>query len=340
MSKVYFLELKNQNNLKEAGKKISRVFSDFFEAGDKVAVKLHFGERNNKTYISPVLVQSIYEQLATKVKKAVLIDCTVLYKSERSLGSSHINLAKENGFDFAPILIADGEKGNEEIEIEINQKHFKKVKIGKAMENFNGLLTISHLTGHGSAAYGGALKNVGMGLGSKAGKLAMHEAFDIKVNPATCIGCGACVSECPTGAIILEDNVAKINKDKCISCGQCISVCPAGAVEIPWGSGSSESLQERIVEYTLGALKNKKSFFINVLLDVTANCDCVRRAQSPIMEDIGILASTDIVAVDKASLDLAGIGNFRKEGLDPLVQINYAQKLGLGSSNYKLEKIS
>lgn len=341
MSEVYFLRLDRPTakTLTEAGNKISATFFNFFSLDDKVAIKVHFGERGSQTYLSPIFVKAIYDNLKDKVKEAVLSDCTVLYKSERSFGSLHKKLAKAHGFNFAPILIADGERGNEEVEIEVNQKHFQKVKLGAGIKNFNTILAISHFKGHGMAGFGAALKNVGMGFGSKSGKLEMHKAFNRKINPDLCQGCQLCQKECPAKAIFMENGRAKINYQKCIGCGYCVSICPAGAVEIPWADSSSEELQERIVEYAYGALKNKKSFFINVLINITPRCDCVAGIQGKIVKDIGILVSKDIVAVDQTSLDLAGIDNFKKRGVDPSIQINYAQKMGLGSKKYKLIKI-
>ncbi len=342
MSKVYFLKLKEKNPQKliEAGRKISGLFPNFFDSNDKVAIKLHFGEEGNDTYLNPILVRTIYENLKNKVKEPVLIDCTVLYKGRRALASSHKELAKEHGFDFAPIVIADGERGDEEIKIPVGQKHFSEVKIGKALENFNSLLVISHLTGHILTGFGGALKNIGMGLGSKGGKLEMHQAFNLKIRKTSCIGCGICQRECPAEAITIKNNKAEINQAKCIGCGKCIAICSQGAVEIPWADSSSRDLQERIVEYTFGVLKNRKAFFINVLMDITPGCDCQKGKQQPMMEDIGILGSCDIVAIDQASLDLAGKDKFKKPGVDPSIKINYAQKLGLGEKDYQLVEIN
>jgi hypothetical protein len=341
MSKVYFFKIKKQSPeiLREAGKKISEVFSDFFGTEDKVAIKLHFGERKSKTHLNPVLVKAIYDRLVRKVKKVVLTDCNVLYKGERSLGSTHKKLAQDNGFDFAPILIADGEKGEDEMKIELGQKHFKEVKIGAGIKDFNSILAISHFTRHGGSAFGGALKNVGMGFGSKGGKLEMHQAFKLEINSEICVGCGICQRECPAGAIEILQGKAKIDFKKCIGCGRCIAVCPNGAVEIPWGASSSKDLQERIVEYAFGVLKGKKAFFVNVLLDITPSCDCINSIQKPMVPDIGILASEDIVAIDKASLDLVGKEKFEGPGVDPMIQINYAEELGLGKRDYQLIKI-
>lgn len=326
--------------MEEAGKKITKLFEDRFRPEDKVAIKIHFGERGSKTYLSPILVKSVYDRLEEKVAKLALVDCNVLYKGERSFGTTHKKLALDNGFGFGEIIIADGEKGEKELLVEVNQKHFSKVKIGGALADFNCLLAVTHFTGHGGTGFGGALKNVGMGLGSKGGKLAMHQAFRLIIDPEICRGCFACQRECPGKAILEKEGKAKINYEKCLGCGICISVCPYGAVQVPFGAGSSEELQERIVEYALGALKGKKSFFVNVLLNITPMCDCFRGAvQKPMVADIGILVSNDIVAIDQASVDLVGLENLKQNVENPLVQIEYAQKLGLGQRSYQLKEI-
>jgi hypothetical protein len=342
MSKVYFLKIKKQSPkvLYKAGKEISGKVLDFFSPKDKLAVKVHFGEEGNKTYLGPDFTKAICENLDKKVKSLALVDCTVLYKGERSFASTHKKLALRHGFDFAPVSILDGERGNLEVEIKIKGKHFKEAKIGKGIERFNSILAISHFKGHGATGFGGALKNIGMGLGSKAGKMAMHQAFKIAMNESVCIGCGACKRKCPGGAISIKDGKAKIDYKKCISCGLCISVCPCGAVEIPWQAGDGNELQERIVEYAAAVLKGRKAFFINVLTSITQNCDCMGMIQKPIMPDIGVLFSDDIVAIEKASLDLAGDRSFRAHGIDPNVQIDYAQKLGLGRKKFTLVKLN
>ena len=164
-----------------------------------------------------------------------------------------------------------------------------EAKIGKGMEKFNSILAISHFKGHMATGFGGAIKNIGMGLGSKGGKMQMHQTFKISPNPKVCIGCGMCVKNCPAGALSLENGKAKIDYKKCIGCGFCISICPVGAIEMPWQSQTSKDLQERIVEYASAVLKGRKHFFVNVLTSITKDCDCHGSIQEPIMKDIGIL---------------------------------------------------
>lgn len=342
MAKVYFYKIKKQSPevLEKAGREVSGIISQAFGPEDKLAIKVHFGERGNVTYLGSDFTKAVCEDLKNKVKSLTLVECTVLYKGERSFASGHKKVALDHGFDFAPIEILDGEKGNEEVIIKINGKHFKEAKIGKGIEKFNSILAISHFKGHLAASFGGALKNIGMGLGSKGGKMAMHKGFKIASNPAICTGCGRCVKNCPAGAISLENGKAKIDYQKCLGCGLCISICPLGAIEIPWRSQTGKELQEKIAEYAAAVLKGRKAFFVNVLTNITKLCDCDGSVMKPMMKDIGILLSDDIVAVEEASLDLAGRENFVRDGFDPEDQINHAVLMGLGKKEYTLVNLN
>ena len=338
MSEVFLLEVEDgQDNWEELGKKVAEKVKRKFDAGDSVAVKLHFGERKSDTHLKPEFVRPIYESLDTEEK--CLVDCTVLYKGDRSFADTHIQVAEDNGFGFGDIVIADGQEGDQESEIEIEGgEHFEKVKIGEKLEEYDSLLAISHMTGHGANGLGAALKNVGMGLGSKGGKLEMHSAFKLKVDRNSCTGCMTCIRNCPEDAIELVDGKAEIDHERCIGCGKCISVCPENAVRIPWGASSSRELQERIAEYTKGAVKGKKTFYVTVMMDMTRECDCINTRQEKCLEDIGILVSEDPVAIDQAAIDLIGEDAYGN-GIDYEAQVRHAEKIGLGSREYQLREI-
>ncbi len=317
MSNVYFV--KNQEDLSK--------FFDLIKLEGKVGVKTHFGEPGNKTFPNPKIV----ELFCNKVN-GTLIETNVLYKSPRTETESHKKVALDHGFDFADIDILEGD-----FEVPINLKHFKSAFLGKGLENYDSLLFVSHFKGHGLTGFGGSLKNIGMGLASRKGKLQLHSGSKPSANDS-CTACGICKNECPVNAISINGK-ALVSKD-CIGCAKCIAVCPIGAMNVTdWGA--SKEVQEKIVEYCKGVLKNKKSFFINLVVDVTENCDCLGKEMKPVINDIGFLASSDPVALDKACYDLC-IEKAKKNIFDefckgnPLIQLEYAEKLGIGSLKYNL----
>jgi len=306
---------------------------DFSKLGKNVAIKVHFGEKGCVTYLNPEIVKKVYKKLLSLGKTATLIECNVLYRGNRSNTTEHIKTAHSHGFDM-PIDILDGEHGQDTIEI-------NGCKIGAGIKKYDSLIVISHFKGHIAAGFGGSIKNVGMGLGSRAGKLDMHAGISPIITPK-CIGCQACIKSCDAKAITLtKDNKAVIDPKRCVGCAMCVAVCPNGAVQIPWSARSSEELQKRIAEYTKAILSLfPESIFINVLENITKDCDCFGTVQKPIMNNVGILASTNIVAADKASLDLANKHSDNKfsklNSIDKESQITQAEKADLGSGKYKL----
>lgn len=326
-------------------KKIEKILEkiDYSRLGEKVAIKLHFGEKGCVTYTNPELAKKVYDKIKSLGKEAVLVECNVLYRGSRTNTSDHLQTAREHNFE-GDVEILDGEKGEEFLEAELDKGEVKKVKLGKGLENYDSMIVLSHFKGHIMAGFGGAIKNLGMGLASRAGKLQMHS----DVSPAVgskCTACGTCIENCNTNAISLVDGKAKINNEKCEGCAMCIAVCPQEAINIPWGSSTYEQLQKKVVDYTQGVFKiipEEKMIFINVLENITKDCDCFNKIQKPITEDIGILAGEDIVAIDKASLDLVNKKTENKfEKLNPsgITQLDYAEEKGLGSQEYEIEEL-
>lgn len=306
---------------------------DYSKMGDNVAIKVHFGEEGCETYINPELVRKVYQKIENLGKKATLIECNVLYRGSRTNSTDHLATAKSHGFTDMKIDILDGEMGDEFMEID-------GCKIGRGIEKYDSMIVLSHFKGHEATGFGGAIKNVGMGLGSRAGKLDMHASV-LPVVSEKCIGCGKCATHCNAIAIDMIDGRAVIDEKKCVGCAMCISVCPIGAMEIPWGSRTSAQLQKRIVEYTGAVLKKiPNTICINVLQNITKLCDCMDIKQKPIMEDVGILFSENIVSIDRASLDLVNKfsqGKFEKiNQIDNDQQIKLAEELGLGNGEYEL----
>jgi uncharacterized protein len=322
-SKVYFIKLNEIDKLKN-------VFPDF---QGKLGIKVHFGERGCETFVPAKIINEV----TSLVDNANFIETSVLYKSPRRTAEGHKEVALEHGFDFIPIDFLDGEKGDDFIEQEINGDYFKKCFLGKNIENYQSLLILSHFKGHGGCGFGGAIKNLGMGLASRRGKLAMHASIKHTINKEKCIGCGECISHCPTKAIAFNSaKRAYIKENICISCSKCISVCPTSAVRIPWGSTGKKELNEKITEYAYASQLKRKCFFVNFLINITSDCDCNDIIMPVITSDIGVLASSDPLAIDQASYNLITkqCDEFKKDQVEFLFA--YAEKIRLGSREYEL----
>ena len=337
-SKVYYYN--NLTNLKAGVNKFFKMIAEEIDAEEekKIGIKIHFGERDNDTHVKPELLKDLPKYF----KEPVFVECNVLYRGNRLRKDDHIKQASEHGFDFIEIDILDGEMGEDYTEIEIDTKNTQKAKIGKGLKNYDNLISIAHFKGHIVSGFGGALKNIGMGLGSRGGKLDMHAGVSPKVDIENCIACGSCSEQCPADAIEVNE-YAVINEEICIGCAQCIAVCPEGVIKIPWGARKDDQFLEKIAEYTLACLKEKNWWHINFLTDITMKCDCVGSKQEPFMEDIGILFSKDPIAIDKASMDLVieknGSDPFKKHNKNSIHILKYGEEIGLGSIDYELIEI-
>lgn len=299
----------------------------------KVGIKVHFGEDGNEYYIPARMVEPLCKEL-----KATLIETNVAYKSRRSKTETHIQLAREHGFTFAPIDILD-DSGTLELEIK-GGRHFKTAKIGKDIEKYETIIYFTHFKGHGSAGFGGCIKNASMGMATIEGKKLMHfKNYPLAID-SKCIKCGRCVRECPVDAIKLTP--LNIDLNKCIGCGKCISTCPVKALLNPADSVKKRLFLERLVEYAQSVIELKNSLFFNVIINVSPSCDCMSNPRKPFVSDIGILVSTDIVAIEAAAHDLVDKAHncndaFLKENsISGKHQIDYAEQLGMGSKKYKL----
>lgn len=325
-SKVYFTR-----NISVEG--VEDIFQYIKESvNGSTAVKLHFGEEGNETFLDPKLIKGLVQKL-----DATLVETNVLYVGKRRYTESHIKLAKEHGFDFAPLDILDS-KG--EKVIPVNTNHYQEIKVGKHMDNYNSFVIYSHFKGHGMAGFGGAIKNVSMGLAAISGKMAMHASTIPTYSPSRCISCRICIPECPANAISIDPLV--IDADKCIGCGTCIGICPQQCFGVPWNSTDRNVFMERLCEYAKGITENYNLVYINVLANITPSCDCYGGRMRPFMDDVGILASTDIVAIEQASIDLIDTAHncedtfLQESRVSGNHQINYAAQIGMGNRNYEL----
>ena len=371
MSKVFFYPLSAKHTEEDILKGIEVLFHGarfdrLLSEGEFCPVKLHFGEKANRTFLSPHHAGRIVSLIRKSGAKPFLTDANTIYRGSRANSVDHINVAHEHGFlpsiIGAPIIIADGLTGREYRKLKVHGKYFKEIKVAAAVLECSTMMVISHFKGHMLAGFGGALKNIGMGLASRSGKQEQHSDVKPKVDSSTCIMCFQCKETCPVNAISDNGDSALIDHDKCIGCGECTATCPTGAIEVRWRT-DNRTFQEKMIEYTSGILQHFKGNvgYFNILVNIVPHCDCMESSDPPIVEDIGILASRDPVALDRASVDLvngrpglpssnfgkrfdaipAGSDKFGKiHNINWEYQLNYAEKLGIGTQAYDIVDLS
>ncbi len=337
---------------------------------DLVAIKLHFGEKGNTAFVQPFFVRRIVEYVKRCKGKPFLTDTNTLYTGTRSEATSHLTTAFQHGFAYsvvdAPVIIADGLRGNSAVRVRIDKPLFETVPVAHEISMADILVCVTHFTGHELSGFGGALKNLGMGCTSREGKLSQHSTISPRVKDRSCSSCKRCLQGCPAEAISLimpeaekKRAVAFIDPKKCIGCGECILTCPTGAIQIQWNE-TAELFQRKMVEHAFGAVQKKrgKTVYLNFLTQVTPACDCNHFSDTPIVTDIGILASEDPVAADQASVDLVnqeqghkasklrknwGTGEDKFRGVYPdidwSIQLAYGEEIGLGTREYELIRI-
>ncbi|MEW6096755.1 MAG: DUF362 domain-containing protein [bacterium] len=365
--KVFFMNMRasfGENSFAKFNKLLKKInLNELITKNALIAIKLHFGEMGNLAFISPIWVRELVRYIKKLGGNPFLTDTSTLYRGSRVNAVKHLQTAYANGFNYscvqAPIIIGDGLKGEAAVEVVINKKHFTSITTSQVVHEADVIICLSHFKGHGLSGFGGSLKNIGMGLADRKGKFKMHcDAIPV-VKGKVCDQCLTCVNNCSGGAITIVNKMPQIDVDKCLGCGQCIVMCPNALFAIDWEGTSPKVVQERIVEFAYGALLGKKACFFNFIINVTPDCDCCPHSDANIIPDVGILASSDPVAIDQASLDLVnqqiGIpntalktnfqpGEDKLQGFNPKLtaepQLNYAQEIGLGTRNYKLEEIN
>lgn len=350
-SKVYFIPQERSDNLQIINEKLKRLLDksnllDFIGKNDLCAVKTHFGEEGNTGFVRPEHVRVVCDEIRARGGNAFLSDANTLYRGMRLNSKDHLALAYEHGFTKkvtgTDVIIPDDAKQENVISVQINQKFIKSAKLARIFIDSDAIVAVTHFKGHILTGFGGALKNIGMGCATREGKLAQHCDVAPVVQTERCIGCGECVKICPAGAICLENKKSIVDNSKCIGCASCLAVCPTMAMFIDFGAGYA--VQEKMVEYSLAVLKNKKNKvgFINFAIKINKECDCWGMDNPRIAPDVGILASIDPVSIDKASFDLVnkacGRDIFKESHPDQngLKQLKAAQEIGLGNLDYEL----
>lgn len=369
-SKVYFTNLRttpSSNLLDKMERLVKRAgIANIDFKNQFVAIKIHFGEPGNLAYIRPNYAARLVSLLRELGAKPFLTDCNTLYSGRRSNAVDHLQSAMENGFNpmsaGCNVIIADGVKGTdyrEYREIEIDGQYCKAPKIGAAIADADIIISMNHFKGHEQAGFGGALKNLGMGCASVGGKLELHCASQPRIDTEACKGCNICVKHCAHDAIHLNNNrKAEIDYERCVGCGQCVALCQYDGAVMGEGD-TSERLNYKIDEYTKAVLADKPHFHISFIMNVSPECDCWNHNDAAIIPDLGIAASFDPVALDKACADMvinAPIIGGNKlaeahphehlEGEDKFHLIHpdtnwqaglrYAEEIGLGSQAYEL----
>lgn len=369
-SKVYYtdfraklgegLPLKLQRLLRTAG--IDQIDMD----GKFVAIKMHFGELGNLGFLRPNYARAVADVVKSLGGKPFLTDCNTLYPGSRKNALEHLYCAWENGFTpmtvGCPILIGDGLKGTDDVEVPVEGgEYVTAAKIGRALMDADIFISLSHFKGHETTGFGGAIKNIGMGCGSRAGKKEQHSNGKPVIDPEACRGCKRCLKECANDGLVFNELTRKMEVDTehCVGCGRCIGACNFDAIAFATDAATKE-LNCRMAEYTKAVIDGRPNFHISLVMDISPNCDCHAENDAPILPDIGMFCSFDPLALDQACVDaclrqqpLPGsqlYDNMHREGFcdhhDHFVNstpeseyktcLEHAAKIGIGSREYEL----
>ena len=330
-----------------------------------VAIKMHFGEPGNLAFLRPNYAKVVADVVKSLGGVPFLTDCNTLYPGRRKNALEHLDAAYENGFSplstGCQVIIGDGLRGNDDVEVPVEgAEYIQTAKIGKAIMEADVIISLSHFKGHEQTGFGGAIKNLGMGCGSRRGKMEQHAQGKPMVAPRRCVGCRRCATQCAHGAITFgEDRKASIDWDKCVGCGRCIAVCNTDAIR-PGNDAAMEELGCRMAEYAKAVVDGRPQFHISLVIDVSPYCDCHGENDLPIVPDVGMFASFDPLALDQACVDACLAAQpmpgsqLAKHLADPNFHdhhdhftnstpesewkscLEHAAKIGLGSREYEL----
>lgn len=354
------LPAKLRNLIKRAG--VGQIDMD----GKFVAIKLHFGELGNISYLRPNYAKAVADVVKELGGKPFLTDCNTMYPGSRKNALEHLACAWENGFTpltvGCPILIGDGLKGTDDVAVPVaNGEYVKEAKIGRAIMDADVFISLTHFKGHEMTGFGGAIKNIGMGCGSRAGKKEQHSSGKASINAELCRGCRMCLKECANGGLVFITDSRKmsVNEASCVGCGRCLGACNFDAIHFS-GDDANELLNRRMAEYAKAVVDGRPHFHISLIVDVSPHCDCHAENDAPILPDIGMFASFDPLALDQACVDaclkatplpgsklsdnMAAPGfvdhhdHFTNTTPDSEWQtcLEHAEKIGLGTREYEL----
>ena len=370
-SKVYFTDFHTQaygdslpTKLKKLIKKAG--IQDLDLEGKFVAIKLHFGELGNISYLRPNYARAVVDVVKELGGKPFLTDCNTMYPGSRKNALEHLECAWQNGFTpltvGCPILIGDGLKGTDDVEIPVEGgEYVEKAKIGRAIMDADVFISLTHFKGHEMTGFGGAIKNIGMGCGSRAGKKEQHASGKPKINSDACRGCTRCQKECANSGLVFDEQTRKMYVDEvhCVGCGRCLGACNFDAIYFT-NDNAQAALNCRMAEYTKAVVSGRPQFHISLIVDVSPNCDCHAENDVPILPNIGMFVSTDPLALDQACVDACMAAEpmpgsqLARHLADPSFHdhhdhftnstpesewrscLAHAEKIGLGSRSYEL----
>ena len=331
-----------------------------------VAIKLHFGEPGNLTYLRPNYAKAVADVVKELGGVPFLTDCNTLYPGRRKNALEHIESAYENGFSpfstGCQVIIGDGLRGNDDVEVPVaGGEYVEKAKIGRAIMDADVFISLSHFKGHEMTGFGGAIKNIGMGCGSRAGKKEQHSNGKPVINADACRGCKRCLHECANNGLHFDEATRKMQvvTENCVGCGRCVGACNFDAIAFA-NDAATKELNCRMAEYTKAVIDGRPGFHILLVMDISPNCDCHPENDAPILPDIGMFCSFDPLALDQACVDaclrqqpLPGsqlYDNMHKEGFcdhhdhfenstpesEYKTCLAHAEKIGIGSREYEL----
>ena len=369
-AKVYFSDLRapmGTNLLKKLEKLIRTAGIGGIDMEKKlVAIKIHFGEPGNLSFLRPNYAKAVADVVKSLGGLPFLTDCNTLYVGRRKNALEHMDAAYENGFSpfstGCQIIIGDGLKGTDDVEVPVEgAEYIESAKIGRAIMDADVFISLNHFKGHEATGFGGAIKNIGMGCGSRRGKMEQHNSGKPEVRQKKCVGCRQCSKECGQDAISYgEDRKAFIDQDKCVGCGRCLGACNFDAI-VNRNSSANDDLNRKMAEYAKGVVDGRPQFHISLVVDVSPFCDCHAENDVPILPDVGMFASFDPVALDVACADAVNaqtplpgteLTDRRDRGVDhgdhfhithPETNwrscVEHGEKLGLGSQAYELIRV-
>ena len=372
-SKVYFTDFRTPAFGESMPKKLQRLIKkagigDIDMENKLVAIKMHFGELGNISYLRPNYAKAVVDVVKELGGHPFLTDCNTLYPGSRKNALEHLYCAWENGFSplsaGCPVIIGDGLKGTDDIEVPVDGEYCKTAKIGHAVMDADVFISLSHFKGHEETGFGGTIKNIGMGCGSRAGKAEMHNNGTPTIDQDLCRGCKRCQRECANNGLQYDETKHKmsINENNCLGCGRCLGACNFDAISFK-KANAVEVLDAKIAEYTKAVIQDRDHFHINLIVDVSPYCDCHGENDAPILPNIGMFASFDPVALDQACADAclqatpienSVLGdNMKKEGFhdhhdhfknttpesDWQFQLSHGEKIGIGTREYELIKL-